>query len=80
LAGLKKLVKNGFVKPSESVVLVLTGHLLKDSEFTLKFHRGDLFTESEGIETHELKANQRAPLILEPSVDAVVELLRSAEK
>src|SRR5438105_4629720 len=36
LAGLKKLVKNGFVKSSDSVVLVLTGHLLKDSEFTLK--------------------------------------------
>jgi threonine synthase len=62
------------------VVLVLTGHLLKDSEFTLKFHRGDLFAESQERETQELKANQRAPLILEPSVDAVVELLRSAEK
>jgi threonine synthase len=80
LAGLKKLVKSGFVKPNKSVVLVLTGHLLKDSEFTLKFHRGDLFAESPGAETQELKANQRAPLILKPSVDAVVELLRSAEK
>jgi threonine synthase len=80
LAGLKKLVQSGFVKPNESVVLVLTGHLLKDSEFTLKFHRGDLFAESQERETQELKANQRAPLILEPSVDAVVELLRSAEK
>ncbi len=81
LAGLKKLVKSGFVKPSESVVLILTGNLLKDSEFTLKFHRGDLFAESsQGLESLELKANQRAPLILEPSVDAVVELLQSAEK
>jgi threonine synthase len=80
LAGLKKLVKSGFVKPSESVVLVLTGHLLKDSEFTLKFHRGDLFAGPQGPEAQELRANQRAPLILEPSVDAVVELLRSAEK
>ena len=44
LAGLKKLVKQGFVKPNESVVLILTGHVLKDPEFTLKFHRGDLFT------------------------------------
>ena len=43
LAGLKKLVKQGFVKQNESVVLVLTGHLLKDPDFTLKFHRGDLF-------------------------------------
>jgi threonine synthase len=80
LAGLKKLVKRGFVKSSEFVVLVLTGHLLKDSEFTLKFHRGDLFSgtpyepEAEGA-----KSQQRTPLILEPSVDAVVDLLKSAE-
>jgi threonine synthase len=80
LAGLKKLVKSGFVKPNESVVLVITGHLLKDSEFTLKFHRGDLFAESQGPEDLELKSNQRAPMILDPSVDAVVELLQSAEK
>lgn len=81
LAGLKKLVKNGFVKSNESVVLVLTGHLLKDSEFTLKFHRGDLFADSAKTpEGRDLKKNQRAPLILEPSVGAVVELLQSAEQ
>ena len=43
LAGLKKLRRSGFVKPGESVVLILTGHLLKDPDFTIKFHRGDLF-------------------------------------
>ena len=35
LAGLKKLRKSGFVKHNESVVLVLTGHLLKDPDFTI---------------------------------------------
>jgi threonine synthase len=80
LAGLKKLVKQGFVKPSESVVIVLTGHLLKDPDFTLKFHRGDLFTGTPyERESHALKSQQRAPLVIEPSVDAVIELLRSAE-
>lgn len=34
-AGLKKLVRSGFVKPSESAVLVLTGHMLKDVEYML---------------------------------------------
>jgi threonine synthase len=73
-------VKQGFVKPSESVVLVLTGHLLKDPDFTLKFHRGDLFTGTQyEQESHALKSQQRAPLVLDPSVDAVIELLRSAE-
>ena len=76
LAGLKKLVKQGYVKLGESVVLILTGHVLKDPEFTLQFHRGDLFTGS----AHEtaaktLKPQQRAPLVLDATVDAVIETL-----
>jgi len=78
---LKKLVRQGFVKRNESVVLVLTGHVLKDADFTLKFHRGDLFTGTPyEQESHALKPQQRAPLVLEPSVEAVIQLLRSAEK
>jgi threonine synthase len=80
LAGLKKLVKQGFVKSSESVVLILTGHLLKDPEFTLKFHRGDLFagTATE-TETDILKSQQRAPIALDATVDAVIQILRKAD-
>jgi threonine synthase len=72
LAGLKKLVKRGFVKSNESVVLILTGHVLKDPEFTLKFHRGDLFTGTPD-EKHLaiLGVQQRAPLVLDATVDAV---------
>lgn len=81
LAGLKKLVKQGFVKPGELAILVLTGHALKDTEFTLKFHRGDLFTGTpHEQESQVLKPAQRLPLVLEPNVEAVVELLLSAEK
>jgi threonine synthase len=80
LAGLKKLVKQGFVKPDDSVVLVLTGHALKDAEFTLKFHRGDLFAGTAfEVESKSLKPQQRAPLVLEPKVEAVIDLLRAAE-
>ena len=80
LAGLKKLVKQGFVKPSETVVLVLTGHTLKDADFTLKFHRGDLFHETpHQTESRRLEPLERSPLVLEPSVDAVIKLLQSAE-
>ena len=80
LAGLKKLVKQGFVKPSETVVLVLTGHLLKDPEFTLKFHRGDLFRGTQ-LESQAgiLAAHERAPIVLEASADAVVQTLEQAE-
>jgi threonine synthase len=80
LAGLKKLVKQGFVKAAESVVLILTGHLLKDPEFTLKFHRGDLFagTESEK-EADILKPQQRAPIVLDATMDAVIRALKEAD-
>ena len=36
LAGLKKLVRSGFVKTGDSVVLVLTGHMLKDVDYMLQ--------------------------------------------
>ena len=80
LAGLKKLVRQGVVKAGESVVLILTGHLLKDPEFTLKFHRGDLFagTESEK-EADSLRLQQRAPVVLDATMDAVIEILRKAD-
>ena len=35
LAGLKKLVQTGFVQMNETVVIVLTGHMLKDVDYML---------------------------------------------
>jgi threonine synthase len=81
LAGLKRLVKKGFVRPNETVVLVLTGHVLKDPEFTLKFHRGDLFSGTpHESESPTLIPYQRAPLVLDANADAVIEVLRAADK
>jgi threonine synthase len=79
LAGLKKLVKHGFVKSRETIVLVLTGHLLKDPDFTLKFHRGDLLAGT-GFEkdAEVLVPQQRAPLVVEASADAVVRVLEQS--
>jgi threonine synthase len=80
LAGLKKLVKQGRVKPEESVVLVLTGSLLKDPDFTLEFHRGDLFKggddEAAQVELNKLR---RPPIVLDPTLDAVMRTLEQAE-
>jgi threonine synthase len=81
LAGLKKLVKQGFVKPNESVVLVLTGNLLKDPDFTIEFHRGELFkgTKLEGGSS-ELNTLRRPPIVLDATLDAVLRTLEQAEK
>lgn len=81
LAGLKKLVQRGFVRRGDSVVLILTGHVLKDPEFTLKFHRGDLFTGTpHEPEAQILKQQQRAPLVLDATVDAVVRTLKEFDQ
>jgi len=81
LAGLKKLVKQGFVKPGESVVLVLTGNLLKDPDFTIKFHRGDLFQGTPSESASETLASLRhAPVVLDATLDAVLRTLKQAEE
>jgi threonine synthase len=78
LAGLKKLVKRGFVKGSETVVLILTGHLLKDPEFTLRFHRGDLFADQTANEV--LQPRRCSPIVLEASAGAVLKTLEAADR
>jgi threonine synthase len=81
LAGLKKLRISGFVKPNEFVVLILTGHLLKDPDFTIKFHRGELF-EGTPDERHAVrtKSLQRAPVILDADLGAVIAVLDAADR
>jgi threonine synthase len=81
LAGLKKLVKQGFVKPDESVVLVLTGNLLKDPDFTMEFHQGDLFKNTaDESERAALNPLRRPPIVLDATLDAVIRTLEQAEK
>jgi len=82
-AGLKKLVAKGFVGQEETAVLLLTGHTLKDSEYTMKYHRGELLTPAEiaGATLEERAQHaqmRREPVVLEPSADAVLRLLDAA--
>jgi threonine synthase len=81
LAGLKKLLRAGFVKPDETVVLVLTGNLLKDPDFTMAFHRGDLFRGT-AQEQESLKLNlfRHPPVVIDATLDAVIKTLEQAEK
>lgn len=44
VAGIRKLVSDGFIKENESVVAILTGHLLKDTDYVMKYHSGTLMT------------------------------------
>jgi threonine synthase len=81
LAGLKKLVKQGLVKADESVVLVLTGNLLKDPDFTMGFHRGDLFIgTADQSASASLNPLRRPPIVLDATLEAVIHTLEQAEK
>jgi len=73
LAGLKKLVKQGFVKAEETVVLVLTGNLLKDPDFTIDFHRGEMF--GGGPDSAALDSLRHPPIVLDATLDAVMRTL-----
>jgi len=42
VAGIKKLVASGFVKSAQSVVAVLTGHVLKDTDYVINYHNQTL--------------------------------------
>jgi len=78
LAGLKMLVELGFVKPRETVVLVLTGNLLKDPDYTIEFHRGELLAEGDGARS--LVPLRHAPIVLDATLDAVMRTLERSEK
>jgi threonine synthase len=61
------------VGKDESVVLVLTGHTLKDSDYTIRYHRGELLTEPEmaGFEP-QIAATRYNTVELDAEVDAVL--------
>lgn len=84
LAGLKKLVKRGFVGPEETAVLLLTGHTLKDSEYTMLYHRGELLRNEEmaGASRETLAehaALRKEPVALDADVDEVLRLLEAQQ-
>jgi threonine synthase len=79
LAGLKKLLRDGRVKRSDFVVLLLTGHTLKDADFTIGFHRGELLTKAETAGREEEIANlQRSNMVVDATADAILRTLEAA--
>lgn len=68
LAGLKKLLHSEFVKPDDAVILILTGHTLKDPEYALEFHRDGHFAQH----SHDAARLRRPPLALDPDSGAVI--------
>ncbi len=77
LAGLKKLRAQGAVHSGQTVVLLLTGHTLKDADYTIDFHRGTLLTDEEkaGREA-EIDGLRRNAQVVEATASAVLAALK----
>ena len=80
LAGLKKLTADGRISADERVVLLLTGHTLKDPEYTINYHRGELLNDTElaGETAEERQANaalRKQPVVLDANAEDVLRAL-----
>ncbi len=77
LAGLKKLRADGKVRSNETVVLILTGHTLKDADYTIEFHRGTLLKEEESAGREaEIDALRRNAVVVDATAAAVLATMK----
>jgi len=67
VAGVRKLVAKGVIRPGDRVVAILTGHVLKDPDAVLAYHLGD---------PPRPLANR--PVTIEPTLDALAGVLARA--
>ncbi|GAC1420528.1 MAG: threonine synthase [Acidobacteriaceae bacterium] len=82
LAGLRKLVAQGRVQREDRVVLILTGHTLKDSAYTIDYHRNALLAAEEIGGATEAERSQhtalaKPPIVLEADTDAVLRTIEA---
>ncbi len=71
LAGTRKLAESGVIRPGETVVAVLTGHLLKDPDATIGYHRGALAGIEAAYPNHIHEAA--------PSAAAIAQILSASQ-
>ena len=77
MAGLKKLRADGKIRSNETVVLVLTGHTLKDADYTIDFHRGTLLTEKESVGREaEIEGLRRNAVVVDATAAAVLAAMK----
>jgi threonine synthase len=67
VAGVRRLIAAGTIRPGERVVAVLTGHVLKDPGILLQYHR----------ETDPPPAGANRPIEIEPTLAALEAVLEA---
>jgi threonine synthase len=80
VAGIRRLVAGGFIRPGESVVAVLTGHVLKDADYVINYHRETLHTHDrahdKGKEERRIRGTfANSPARVKATKEAILEQL-----
>jgi threonine synthase len=85
LAAIRRLVREGTdqrVDPDEDVVAILTGNVLKDPEYTVRYHSGQLYEEFTTETTVVRRRNKlestyaNPPVVVDASADALAAAIR----
>ena len=74
VAGIRQLVAGGVIKANETVVAVLTGHLLKDTDYVMQYH-SETLTTPDGERISGSFVNE--PIRVAASRDALAKVLNS---
>jgi threonine synthase len=78
VAGCKKLVAKGVIRKADTAICILTGHLLKDPDYTVEFHRDELFLDAvrktSVTGTHKIKTRglNNTPVKLSADADKIM--------
>jgi threonine synthase len=68
VAGVRRLVREGTIKPADRIVAVLTGHVLKDPGALLRYHQ----------EQSPAPQFANAPVEIDPTIDAIERVLTAS--
>jgi len=82
VAGTRKLLEEGVIQPNERVACVLTGHMLKDPDATVRYHTGvDMKAAQELAPRHEPDGRlANAPTPVPDELEAIIEAIGVSAK
>lgn len=78
VAGIRRLVADGVIGADEDVVAVLTGHVLKDTDYAIEYHQENLFSDGDAsADRIKLASTYRnPPTLVKATREAILEGLR----
>ena|SRR6266536_2277288 len=85
VAGIKRLVASGTIGADTDVVAVLTGHILKDTDYAINYHQEKLFTHDRSADKTKLERRlagtyRNPPARVQATRAAILEGLRRHEQ